>query len=189
MEVTFYALFLVTVLNFVWSDQQHTFRYSREFLLGLQWSHPAVTDFNINLLTGNLPLELLIGRNINFTKQGQTRKRGKRGGVKQRTRKLLSRNRIPLPSVILANVRSLMNKTEELRANVLHLRDYRDACLMAFTETWLTESDSDSDSALEISGFGAPLHLDRDSEVTHKTLGGGVCLYINRRWCNNITVR
>jgi hypothetical protein len=172
MEVTFYALFLLTVLNFVWSDQQHTFPYTREFLLGLQWCYPAVTDFNINSLAGNLPLELLTGRNIDFTKQGQTRKQGKRGGVKQRTRKLLSRNRIPLPSVILANVRSLRNKIEELRANVLHLRDYRDACLMAFTETWLTESDSDS--ALDISGFGAPLRLDRDSEVTHKTLGGGV---------------
>lgn len=187
MEVTFYALFLVTVLNFVWSNQQHTFRYTCEFLLGLQWCYPAVTDFNINSLAGNLPLELLIGRNINFTKQGQTRKQGKRGGVKQRTRKLLSRNRIPLPSVILANVRSLRNKIEELRANVLHLRDYRDACLMAFTETWLTESDSDS--ALEISGFGAPLRLDRDSEVTHKMLDGGVCLYINRRWCSNFTLR
>jgi len=29
----------------------------------------------------------------------------------------------------------------------------------------------------------------QQSEVTHKTLGGGVCLYINRRWCTNVTVR
>lgn len=185
MEVTIYALYLVAILNFVWSDQLYTFRYTREFLLGLQWSHDA--DIGINSLPGNLPPELLVGQNNNSTKQGQIRKRGKRGGVKQRTRKLLSKNRIPLPSIILANAQSLRNKTDELQANVVHLRDYRDACLMAFTETWLNVLDTDS--ALEISGFGAPLRLDRDSEVTHKTMGGGVCLYINRRWCRNITVR
>ncbi|KAK7939111.1 hypothetical protein WMY93_002437 [Mugilogobius chulae] len=37
---------------------------------------------------------------------------------------------------------------------------------MAFTETWLSETDPDS--ALEISGFGAPLRLDWDSERVPK---------------------
>lgn len=45
---------------------------------------------------------------------------------------------------------------------------------MAFTETWLT----DVDSNLNISCFRAPLWLDRDSEVAKKSLGG-VCIHVN----------
>ena len=97
------------------------------------------------------------------------------------------KNRIPLPSIILANVRSLWHNFDELAESVRHLQEYRDTCLLAFTETWLTESDSDS--GLALSGFSTPLRTDRDNEVTNKTRGGGVCLYINRRWCSNFTVR
>ena len=111
------------------------------------------------------------------------RKRGKKGGVRQRLRRQLHNNRIPLPSIILANVQSLRNKIDGLHGHVTHLREYRDACLLGFTETWI--SASDSDASLDLTGFGAPIRLDRDSEVTHKKQGGGVCLYINRRWCNN----
>lgn len=57
---------------------------------------------------------------------------------------------------------------------------------MAFTETWL--HDLDSNASLDLNGFGAPIHLNRDSEVTQKSQGGGVCLHINQRWCNNFTV-
>jgi len=106
--------------------------------------------------------------------------------VRQRIRRLQRKNRIPLPSIMMANVQSLRNKTDELQANVLHLREFRDACVLAFTETRL--SDSDCDPSLEISGFGVPVRLDRDSEVTHKTQGGGVRLYINRRRCSQVTV-
>lgn len=41
-----------------------------------------------------------------------------------------------------------------------------------FTKTWLTESDPDSD--LVNSGFGALDHLDQYREVMEKTWGGGV---------------
>lgn len=58
---------------------------------------------------------------------------------------------------------------------------------MAFSETWLSSKDTDTD--LSINGFGAPVRLDRDAEATGKSQGGGVCVYINQRWCSNITVR
>ncbi|CAM4639073.1 unnamed protein product [Leuciscus chuanchicus] len=91
------------------------------------------------------------------------RKRGRRGGVRQRLRRQGYR-RIPLPTVILANVQSLRNKVDELQANVKFLTEYSSACLLAFTETWLKEHDLQSD--LEIDGFGVPYRLDRDPAVT-----------------------
>ncbi len=67
-------------------------------------------------------------------------------------------SRIPLPFIILANARSLRNKTEELQALLSHQHDSREACILAVTETWLGESDSDNDVATK--GFGAPLRTD-----------------------------
>ncbi len=58
---------------------------------------------------------------------------------------------------------------------------------MAFTETWLTVENTDSD--LTISGFSAPIRQDGDAHTTSKSQGGGVCLYVTPRWCTNITVR
>ncbi len=59
--------------------------------------------------------------------------------------------------------------------------------VLAFTETWLNEQDLDTD--LHIDGFGTPFGLDRKAEVTGKKQGGGVCLYVNDRYCNAVTVR
>ncbi len=52
---------------------------------------------------------------------------------------------------------------------------------------WLRQHDLQSD--LDINGFGAPLRLDRDPTVTGKSLGGGLCLYVNKNWCNTAVVR
>jgi len=113
------------------------------------------------------------------------RKRGRRGSVWRQISQQLRNNRIPLPSMILSNVPSLRSEIDELQANVNHLGEFGEACIMAVTETWLTHMESDS--SLDIDGFGTPIRLDCDCEVTGKTKGGGVCLYINRRWCRNLT--
>lgn len=123
-------------------------------------------------------------RERNYT--AKVRRRGKRGGDRLRLKRQ-KLQRIPLPSIIVANVQSLRNKTDELQANTIHLHEYRDACIMAFSETWLTSTDANSD--LTISGFGAPVRLDRDTDATGKSQGGGVCVYINQQWCNNVTIR
>lgn len=75
----------------------------------------------------------------------------------------------------------------ELQANVRCLREYRDACMTALTETWLNGKDCDTELSLD--GFGAPLRLDRDPSVTGKSQGGGVCLYVNNRWAKTVIVR
>ena len=59
--------------------------------------------------------------------------------------------------------------------------------MIALTESWLKDHDLNQD--LEINGFGQPIRLDRDAQLTGKTLGGGVCLYVNTSWCKNVMVR
>ena len=114
-----------------------------------------------------------------------TRRRGARGGLRRRIR--ARGTKPPLPTVILANVRSLRNKMDDLHASVQYLHEYRDSCLLCFTETWLNPS-VDSDT-LALPGFGTPIRQDRERGTTGKTIGGGVCLYINSKWCKNHIVR
>lgn len=113
---------------------------------------------------------------------GRRRKQGKQGGVKIRLRK-----QIPLPSVLQGNVQSLRNKLNELQGCVRFQKDFKNCGVLAFTETWFNKQDLDTD--LYIDGFGRPFRLDRNAEVTGKKQGGGVCLYVNERYCSAVTVR
>lgn len=65
--------------------------------------------------------------------------------------------------------------------------DFRNVCVMAFTETWLSEGDSDS--SLRLDDFGVPVRMDRDETATGKAQGGGVCLYIRESWCKSVHVK
>lgn len=109
----------------------------------------------------------------------KTRKRGCRGGNKVKNRR---RGRKPvLPSVIMGNVNSLCNKVDELSACVRFDRLYRQSSLLCFTETWLTEGTPDSH--VDLDGF--TLHrMDRDLSRTVQESGGGVCAFVNERWCH-----
>ncbi|XP_073696141.1 uncharacterized protein [Garra rufa] len=91
------------------------------------------------------------------------RKRGRRGGVRQRLRRRGLR-RLPLPSIILGNVQSLRNKIDELQAHVKSIPEYKNACVIALTETWLKDQYPSHD--YEIDGFGQPIRLDRDEQLT-----------------------
>lgn len=118
-----------------------------------------------------------------FCREVKPRKRGKRGGLRVRSRK---RGTKPaLPSMIIGNVRSLANKIDELETLTRYMHEYRETCLMGFSETWL--NDSIPDSALHIPYFEL-VRGDRTRE-SGKTRGGGVCLYINSKWCQNWTVK
>ena len=106
--------------------------------------------------------------------------------MRQKLRKM--KHKPPLRSMILANVRSPKSlKMDELRANATCFNEYRDACLMAFSETWFDKNVADRGTFIK--GFGCPARLDRDKQTTGKEKGGGVCLYVNERWCKTIIVR
>uniref|UniRef100_A0A1A8TY32 Endonuclease/exonuclease/phosphatase domain-containing protein n=1 Tax=Nothobranchius furzeri TaxID=105023 RepID=A0A1A8TY32_NOTFU len=116
----------------------------------------------------------------------KTRKRGCRAGIKVKNRR---RGYKPvLPSVIIGNVRSLCNKVDELSACVRYDRMYRQSSLMCFSESWLSEKIPESH--VKIDGFTLR-RMDRDLSVTAKKQGGGVCTYVNERWCHpsHVTVK
>ncbi len=149
--------------------------YSREALLSLRWCGDAAGLSRS--LTGSLP------EGMKMRCLQRPRKRGRRGGVRQRLRKRGSRP--PLPSMILSNVRSLRNKMDELRTLTRGCFEYRESCIMLFTETWLHPEIPDG--LVEIEGFS---HIRSDRTVlSGKSKGGGLCLYINDRWCRQHTVR
>ena len=110
------------------------------------------------------------------------RKRGCRGGARLKYRR--RKHRTPVPSLMFGNARSLRNKIDELSAHCKFDYAYRDCSIMAFSETWL--QDRDSDSTVDIQGYSLWRH---DRQGTTKQRGGGVCAYINERWCKQVTVK
>ena len=168
-------LFVISLASEPASNAELHVRYNRGFLLQLSayagdWNH---TDANI-------PME--ITRTLNDKEH--KRKRGKRGGVRQR---LWNRKtKVPLPTIILSNVQSIKRKADKLRANTRYLHEYREACVLAFSETWLNETVPDSEVCPD--GFSI-VRLDRCSKATGKEHGGGMCVMINDRWCKATVVR
>ncbi len=65
-------------------------------------------------------------------------KRGKRGGLLARLK--ANANRPPIPSLFLANVRSLDNKLDLLRLRLGASREMRDCAVLCLTETWLNSN-------------------------------------------------
>ena len=63
------------------------------------------------------------------------------------------------------------------------ISDYRNASVLCFTETWLKP-----DTHVEPDGF--TVYRGDITVDSGKLLGtGGVCLFVNNRWCNNVTVK
>ncbi len=57
--------------------------------------------------------------------------------------------------------------------------------MFVFTETWL--NDNIPDSAIQLNRLTC-YRADRDTALSGKSRGGGLCVYINKEWCNNAAV-
>ena len=147
--------------------------YGREWLLS--WRRKATPEPG---LLDHVPEELL-----RTGGEREPRKRGKRGGIQHRLRR--RRNRPPLPSILLSNARSLRYKIKDLRLNARACHEYRESCLMVFTESWLP--DDLPDTLVDVPGF-TTVRMDRDDNSGRVT-GGGICIYINDAWCRNYTIK
>ncbi len=105
--------------------------------------------------------------------------RGRCAGIRNRLRKRA--HSPPLLSILLANVQSLENKMDDLRARISFQWDIRDCNILCLTETWLTPTVPDT--AVMPSDNFSVLRMDRTAKAG-KNKGGGVCFMINKKWCD-----
>ena len=115
-------------------------------------------------------------------KEKKSKKRGSRGGVRERLKKRSSRE--PLTTITLSNVRALQNKIDELTALVRFDGNFRCSNLMCFTEAWLTD---DIDNIL-VPGFTA-VRADRDNDKAQKSVVCGLCMFVSDTWARQYCVR
>ena len=113
--------------------------------------------------------------------QAVKRRRGKRTGALVR----LCRRGTVIPSFFLSNVRSLCNKMDELQQLMVKNIDFLSSLVLCLMETWLC--DLIPDATLQLPGFQL-VTADRDTALSGKTKGGGICFYINSGWCVDVTV-
>ncbi|XP_071356968.1 uncharacterized protein [Trachinotus anak] len=155
--------------------------FTREELINIRKTTPE-DFFHLSRLTCGI-----IGhfgqRSLTVTLAVKRRRRGKRAGALTRLRRRGLRTL--LPGIFLSKVRSLPNKLDELQLLVQKSRDFSSSSVLCFTETWLCGSIPDS--ALELAGFQL-FRADRDTELSGKTKGGGICFYANSGWCKDVTV-
>ncbi|XP_029942579.1 uncharacterized protein LOC115384424 isoform X4 [Salarias fasciatus] len=82
-----------------------------------------------------------------------------------------------LPTIITGNVRSILNKMDELTALTWCQKEYQECSLMLFSEMWLK-----ADIIVGVEGFR--LIRGDGSLDMGKGRGGGVAAFVNNRWCH-----
>ncbi|KAK1790955.1 hypothetical protein P4O66_014791 [Electrophorus voltai] len=88
-------------------------------------------------------------------------------------------------SILLANVQSLDNNPDDLRARIKFQRDIRDCNLLCFTESWLNPAVPSH--AIQPAKFFSVHRMDRTADLG-KLRGSGVYVMVNNSWCNNSNV-
>ncbi|KAK7925826.1 hypothetical protein WMY93_008136 [Mugilogobius chulae] len=151
--------------------------YSRWELLSLRNNLHAAAEIPIS----SFPAEILTSKPANDSCGHKTSRKHHRAGVLCRQRE--NPYRPTLPALLLTNVRSIKNKIDEFFLFLQSHKDYRDCSAICLTETWLDNTVPD----LAVTPPGFSLHrVDRSVKLSNKTKGGGICLMINQRWCNNV---
>ncbi|KAK1789806.1 hypothetical protein P4O66_015687, partial [Electrophorus voltai] len=87
--------------------------------------------------------------------------------------------------ILLANVQSLHNKLDNLRARIKFQRDIRNCNLLCFTKSWLIPVVLSH--AIHPVEFFSVHRMDRTAD-SGKSRGSGVCVMVNNSWCNNANV-
>lgn len=122
-------------------------------------------------------LKTNVGTQHNVPAELRRKFRGCKAGAKLKAAQ--RRFKPAIPSILMGNVNSLPNKMDELLA-LNNQRSYRECSLYIFTETWLT--DVVPDANVDLPGF-TTVRADRDTNACGKSRGGGVIIYVNKRWC------
>ncbi len=167
--------------------------YSREFLLDvgrttfldLNFAH-AEELRDLGLLqrptTSSTPTTASRPQRRRHKRRERKQKRSKRGGI--RARLAANPHKPAIPTIVLANVRSLDNKLDYIRLLRSTQRTVKDCCVFVFMEreTWL--SNSVPDCAIQLDQLSC-YRADRVLVEGGKTRGGGLCVYINVVVCKH----
>ncbi|KAK0140101.1 hypothetical protein N1851_022987 [Merluccius polli] len=171
------VLFVAYVIN---CTDQAKVLYSRQDLLdiGSRCELAISEEFTEH---HNIPVEIARQPDsawITPVKRRRRKRRGARGGLLNRLKR--DPHRPSIPSLFLANVRSLANKMDEMRLRVA--TKTTNSCAFLLTESWLTASIPDA--SIEIQGY--TIHRqDRNKESTGKSRSGGVVIYLNNNWTSD----
>ncbi len=179
LRLCFYLLFYLLLISLFTHITSALITYDKGTLLDIG---NRFTNLVQDTLSPNpsWPLEILQNAEGNNGHRRRNKKhRGKSASIRNRLRERA--HSPPLPSILLANVQSLVNKMDDLRARISFQRDIRDCNIICLIETWLTPSVPDT--AVTPSDNFSVLRMDRTAEAG-KSKGGGVCFMINKKWCD-----
>lgn len=182
--ICIYAIFFCSLFLQSYASITYDFEALHKIATSTLYLHPGIL-----CESSSWPREILRDSNTNNGyKSSQPRRwkkkhRGKRAGVRNKLR--TRAHRPPLPSILLANVQSLDNKLDDIRARVRYQRDVRDCNILCFTETWL--SPAVPDHAVLPRSMLSVFRQDR-TEESGKSKGGGVCFMTNNNWCDPMNV-
>ncbi len=183
LNLCFYILFYIVLLSLFTRITSALFIYDKRTLLDIGHRCTNLVQDTLSTVDPAWPVEILRNAEVNKGRLNNPRRRkkhrGRRTGIRDRLRK--KAHSPPLPSILLANVQSLENKMDDLRARTSFQRDIRDCNILCLSETWLTPSVPDT--AVTPSDNFSVLRMDRTAEAG-KIKGGGVCFMINKKWCN-----
>ncbi|XP_055493306.1 uncharacterized protein LOC129698280 [Leucoraja erinacea] len=145
--------------------------YGRQELLdlGLLYTTSTLSDFQLPPEITSTPQSSVPAPPTGSARRQRRdckQRRGKRGGYRARLK--LNPHQPALPSIFLANVRSLVNKIDELRLRITSHKRIADCNAMVFTETWF--NDNIPDNAIELDGRTV-FRADRTAEDS----GSGCC--------------
>ncbi len=173
------STFYVFLLSLFIRTTSALFIYDKRTLLDI--GHRCTNLLQDTLSTDSAwPLEILRNTEVNKghlnNRRRRKKHRGRRAGIRNRLKERA--HSPPLPSILLANVQSLENKMDNLRARISFQWDIRDCNIFCLTETWLAPSVPDM--AVRPSDNFSVLQMDRTAEAG-KTKGGGVCFMINKK--------
>lgn len=162
--------------------------YSQQdlLLLGSKRAGTVTTDF---LHHYNIPVDIarppgsplftIPGMKRKRWRQDRKQKQGCRASAWERLRK--TPHKTLLTSLFLTNARSVVNKMDELKLQLVDNRLIRECCALIITELWLHPAIPDAAVELE----GCVLHHYNRNLNFQKKLGGGLCIYIMEQWANN----
>ncbi|MGL5101055.1 MAG: endonuclease/exonuclease/phosphatase family protein, partial [Plesiomonas sp.] len=162
--------------------------YTRQELLDIGLRTPGSYISNIQLVpeivkTPDATHPTRPGGSARRRRRDRKQRRGTRGGLRAKLK--LTPHRLSLPNIFLANVRSLVNKMDEIRLRIINNKRLLNCNVIIFTETWLHSGIPDN--AFELAGYNTH-RADRTAEESGKTRGGGLCIYVNKAWCTNSVI-